>query len=39
MTTRELFIKTAIAGIKTLKGTAEFAAAVAALVQFVQTIL
>lgn len=33
------FIKTAIAGIKTLKGTAEFAAAVAALVQFVQTIL
>lgn len=33
------FIKTAITGIKTLKGTAEFAAAVAALVQFLQTIL
>ena len=33
------FIKTAITGLKTLKGTAEFAAAVAALVQFVQTIL
>lgn len=33
------FIKTAIAGIKALKGTVEFSAAVAALVQFVQTIL
>lgn len=32
------FIRTAIEGIKHLKGTAEFAAAVTALVQFVQTI-
>lgn len=33
------FIKTAIAGIKTLKGTAEFLAATTALIQFVETIL
>lgn len=33
---RKKFIKTAITGIKTVKGTAEFLAAVAALVQFVQ---
>ncbi len=32
-------IRTAIAGIKALKGTAEFAAAVTALIQFIQTIV
>lgn len=36
---RKNFIKVAIAGIKTIKGTAEFAAAVVALIQFVQQIL
>lgn len=36
---RKSFIKTAISGINTIKGTAEFAAAVAALIQFVQQIL
>lgn len=35
---RKSFIKTAISGIKAVKGTAEFAAAVTALIQFVQQI-
>lgn len=33
---RKSFIRTALSGIKTLKGTAEFAAAVAALIEFFQ---
>ena len=33
------FIKTAITGIRAIKGTAEFAAAVAALIQFIQTVI
>ena len=36
---RKSFIKTAINGIKALKGTAEFGAAVAALIQFLQPLL
>lgn len=36
---KKSFIKTAIAGIKTLKGTAEFAAAVTTLIQFIQAIM
>jgi len=36
---RKNFIKTAISGIKAIKGTVEFAAAVAALIQFVQPII
>ena len=36
---RKGFVKTAIAGIKAIKGTTEFAAAVAALVQFSQSLL
>ncbi len=32
-------IKTAITVLKTLKGTVEFAAAIAALIQFVQAVL
>ncbi len=36
---RKSFIKTAINGIKAIKGTAEFAAAVAALIQFIQPLL
>ena len=36
---KKSFIKTAIASIKTLKGTAEFAAAVAALVEYLQNLL
>lgn len=36
---RKSFIKTAIDGIKAIKGTAEFAAAVAALVQILQPLL
>lgn len=36
---KKSFIRTAIAGIQAVKGTAEFAAAVTALIQFVQTIL
>ncbi len=36
---RRGFLKTALAGLKTIKGTAEFAAAVVALVQFVQTFI
>lgn len=36
---RKGFIKTAILGLKTIKGTAEFAAAVATLVQFINPLL
>jgi hypothetical protein len=36
---RKGFIKTAIAGIKAIKGTAEFATAVAALIQFLQPLI
>lgn len=36
---RKNFIKTAISGIKAIKGTAEFAAAVAALIQFVHLVI
>jgi hypothetical protein len=36
---RKSFIKTAISGLTALKGTAEFAAAVVALVQFLQPLL
>lgn len=36
---RKSFIKTAVAGIQTLKGTVEFSEAVAALVQYVQVFL
>jgi len=36
---RKGFMKTAIAGLSAIKGTAEFGAAVVALIQFVQTIL
>lgn len=36
---RKGFLKTAIAGIKTIKGTAEFAAAAVALFEFLQTYL
>lgn len=36
---RKSFIKTAISGIKVIRGTAEFAAAVAALIDFVQQTL
>jgi len=36
---RKGFLKTAISGLKTIKGTAEFAAAVAALIQFIQPLL
>lgn len=36
---RKGFLKTAILGLKTLKGTSEFAAAVVALVQFLQPLL
>lgn len=36
---KKSFIKTAVAGIKTVKGTAEFAAAVTALLEFLQTVL
>lgn len=36
---KKSFIKTAITGLKTIKGTVEFAAAVAALAEFLQTVL
>lgn len=36
---RKGFLKTAVAGIKAIKGTAEFAAAVVALVQFIQPLI
>lgn len=36
---RKGFLKTAISGLKALKGTAEFAAAVVALVQFLQPLI
>lgn len=36
---RKGFIQTAIAALKTIKGTAEFAAAVIALVQFIQSVV
>ncbi|PKM93207.1 MAG: hypothetical protein CVU84_16835 [Firmicutes bacterium HGW-Firmicutes-1] len=36
---RKAFIKTAISGIKVIKGTAEFTAAMTALIQFLQTIV
>lgn len=36
---RKGFLKTALVGLKALKGTAEFAAAVVALIQFVQPLL
>lgn len=36
---KKSFIKTALAGIKAVKGTAEFAAAVAALIQFIQAVM
>lgn len=36
---KKSLIKTAITGIKAIKGTVEFAAAVTALIQFVQTII
>lgn len=36
---RKGFLKTAIAGIKAIKGTAEFASAVAALIQFIQPLI
>ena len=36
---RKGFLKTAVAGIKTIKGTAEFAAAIAALIQFIQPLI
>jgi hypothetical protein len=36
---RKGFIKTAIAGLQAIKGTAEFGAAVVALIQFVQPLI
>lgn len=36
---RKGFLKSALNGIKAIKGTAEFGAAVVALVQFVQTMI
>ncbi|SCP99568.1 hypothetical protein [Anaerobium acetethylicum] len=36
---RKGFLKTAVSGLKMIKGTAEFAAAVATLIQFVQPLL
>ncbi len=36
---RKGFLKTALAGLKALKGTVDFSAAVAALVQFIQTLI
>lgn len=36
---RKSFIKTAVEGIKMIKGTAEFAAAVTTLIQFVQSCI
>ena len=36
---RKGFLKTAVAGLSAIKGTAEFCAAVVALIQFVQTLL
>ena len=36
---RKGFLKTALTGLKAIKGSAEFAAAVAALIQFVQALL
>lgn len=36
---RKGFLKTAISGLKVLKGTAEFGAAIAALIQFIQPLL
>ena len=36
---RKGFLRTALAGLQTIKGTAEFGAAVVALVQFVQGVL
>lgn len=36
---RKNFLKAAITGLKTIKGTAEFTAAVASLIQFIQTFL
>ena len=36
---RKSFIKTAITGIKAIKGTAEFGAAIAALIQFLQPFI
>lgn len=38
-TPRRGFLKTALAGLQMIKGTAEFGAAVVALVQFVQTVI
>lgn len=36
---RRSFLKTAIVGLQTIKGTVEFAAAVTALIQFIQSML
>jgi hypothetical protein len=36
---RKGFLRTALAGLQTIKGTAEFGAAVVALVQFIQAVL
>ena len=36
---RKEFLKTAVVGLKTIKGTAEFAAAVVALIQFIQPLI
>lgn len=36
---RKGFIKTAVSGLKMLKGTAEFAAAITALIQFINPLL
>ena len=36
---RKGFVKTAVSGLKMLKGTAEFAAAIAALIQFINPLL
>jgi hypothetical protein len=36
---RKGFLKTAVSGLKMLKGTAEFSAAIAALIQFIQPLL
>lgn len=36
---RKSFLKTAVAGIKAIKGSAEFAAAVVALIQFIQPLI
>lgn len=36
---RKSFIKTAVAGLKAVKGTVEFAAAVATLIQFIQPLI